>query len=97
MARLEVSRATKRDLLEIGRYTLERWGQEQCRLYLAQLDTRMRSLAANPSQGRACDSIQPGYWLSREGRHVIFSKLGPRNSVRVIRILHDQMLPKHHL
>lgn len=40
------------DLRKIGRYTQERWGQEQRRYYLALLDRCFHALAENPNQGK---------------------------------------------
>jgi toxin ParE1/3/4 len=93
---LRVSRAARRDLVEIGRFTLERWGEDQCRRYLAQLDGRMRELARDPEQGRRCDELKPGYWRCAEARHVIFYRVSSK-SVDVIRVLHERMLPKQRL
>lgn len=95
-ARLKVTRAARRDLVEIGRYTLREWGEAQCRSYLTQLDDRLRLLAAAPTSGRSCDDIKPGYWRYREGRHVVFYRL-VGDTIEVVRILHERMLPKRHL
>lgn len=96
MAGLKVTRAARRDLLEIGRFTVERWGAEQADRYLAQLDECFRLLARAPTSGRICDEIKDGYRRYRHGRHVIFYRIA-RAQVHVIRILHEQMLPQRHL
>lgn len=96
MARFKLTRAALRDLLEIGRFTQERWGDPQARRYLTQLDARFRSLARTPASGRRCDEIRPGYWRYHEGRHVIFYRVASK-SVEIVRILHERMLPKRHL
>ena len=96
MARFKLTRAAKRDVIEIGRYTLERWGDDQCGRYLAQLYERFRLLSKDPISGRSCDEIRSGYWRFHEGRHVIFYKLG-RNTVEIVRILHERMLSRRHL
>jgi toxin ParE1/3/4 len=96
VARFRLSRAARRDLIEIARYTLERWGDEQRVRYLTQLDARFRWIAQNPTCGLASDHIKPGYWRCAEGRHVIFYRLSAKG-VDIIRILHDRMLPKRHL
>lgn len=96
MRRLRVSRAARRDLIEIAEFTLDKWGEAQCERYLAQLDTRMRSLVRRPTQGRPCDEIRQGYWRCVEGRHVIFFTFTAQ-TLDVIRVLHVQMLPERHL
>ena len=57
MARLRISRAAKRDLLEIAAFTRERWGEAQCDRYLGSLDQAMRMLARTPGAGRTCDHL----------------------------------------
>jgi toxin ParE1/3/4 len=52
-------------------------------------------LSKNPKSGRACSSIKPGYWRAREGRHVIFYVFS-NQTLDVIRILHERMLPERH-
>lgn len=96
MPGFRLTKAASRDLLGIGRYTRERWGEEQCRRYLASLDGRFHALARHPRSGRACDKLRPGYWFFPEGKHVIFYRMG-EEGVEVIRILHERMLPTLHL
>jgi toxin ParE1/3/4 len=92
----KLTRAAKRDLTEIARYTLERWGDDQRKRYLTQLDARLRWIARNPRLGVASDDIRPGYWRCREGRHVIFYRV-TKGGVDIVRILHARMVPKRHL
>jgi toxin ParE1/3/4 len=61
------------DLREIGRYTQERWGREQRRLYLALLDRCFLDLAENPNQGQRCDEVRTGYRKFPSGQHVVFT------------------------
>lgn len=91
-----MTKAAKRDLVEIARYTLERWGDQQRRRYLAQLDARFRWLAKNPTLGVDSDHVRPGYWRHVEGRHVIFYRV-LRGQVEIVRVLHVRMLPERHL
>lgn len=96
MAGFRITKAAKRDLLAIARHTLHRWGAEQRRRYLTQLDARFHWLAQYPTLGTASDDIKPGYWRYHEGRHVIFYRVS-NTGVDIIRILHDRMLPTRHL
>ena len=96
MRRLRLSRAAKNDLVEIGVYTAERWGEAQCERYLSQLDERISLLLRRPQSGRACDELKPGFWRATEGRHVIFYTSTERR-LDVVRVLHVQMLPERHL
>jgi toxin ParE1/3/4 len=96
MARLRLTVAARRGLLGIGRYTLDRWGEDQCVTYLTELDRRFRTLVDNPHSGRACDEIRPGCWRARQGRHVIFYRFDAKEVV-IVRILHERMIPERHL
>lgn len=96
VARFRLTRAARRDLVEIGRFTLQRWGEKQALRYLTQLDERLRSLALEPEAGRRCDELRPGYWRYREGRHVIFYRAEGKQ-LEIIRILHERMLPRLHV
>lgn len=92
-----ITRAAVRDLVEIGRYTTERWGATQGQRYLTQLNSRFEALAQQPELGRRCDEIRSGYWRIQEGKHVIFYRLGFTNTLEIIRVLHERMLPDNHL
>lgn len=92
-----ISRAAERDLVEIGQYTTERWGEAQGRRYATQLYARLEALSVQPELGRRCDDIRMGYWRVQEGKHVIFYRLGTTKAVEIIRVLHERMLPDNHL
>lgn len=96
MGGFRLSKAAQGDLLAIGRYARERWGDERCRRYLAALDARFRALARTPEAGRVCGEIRPGYRCAREGKHVVFYRITDAG-VEIVRILHERMLPKRHL
>jgi len=96
MSGFRLTKAAVRDLLAIGRFTRERWGDEQCRDYLTSLDARFHALAKRPRSGRACDDLRAGYWRFREDKHVIFYRI-TETGVDVVRVLHERMLPERHL
>ena len=87
-----VSRSAQNDLRAIARYTTEQWGAEQAKKYAAGLQTCFQTLAENPRMGRTCDWIGNGLHRHELGRHVIFYRLAPAG-IRVVRILHRQMIP----
>jgi toxin ParE1/3/4 len=97
MARFRVTKAAERDLVDIGRYTQEEWGEVQGRRYLRRLDARFRRLAQKPHQGRRCDEVRAGYWRYHEAKHVIFYRIAKDHIVEIIRVLHERMLPELHL
>jgi toxin ParE1/3/4 len=96
VAKLRLTKAAKRDLVEIASYTRRQWGDDQRVRYLTQLDARMRWIAQDPQRGIPSDDMKPGYWRTLEGRHVIFYRIAT-GGVEIIRVLHGRMLPKRHL
>ena len=93
MATFRLSRRADADLIEIGTYTLETWGEDQAIRYLDELETCCRLLSDNPNLGRACDYIRSGLRRMESGRHVIFYRIDDAGVV-VSRILHQRMLPE---
>jgi toxin ParE1/3/4 len=91
-----LTKAAKRDLVQIARFTQQRWGDEQRVRYLTLLDARFRWIAKHPRLGLASDHIRPGYWRCIEGRHVILYRIA-QGGVDIIRVVHDRMLPQRHL
>ncbi len=77
---------------EIARFTLDRWGVSQARRYIQDLQETFQILAENPGMGRYCDAINSGLHRHEQGKHVIFYRLKP-GGIRVVRILHQQMIP----
>ena len=61
MARYRLSRFADADLIEIGSYTLQTWGEEQAGRYFNDLVDWFEKLADNPKPGRACDHIKAGF------------------------------------
>jgi toxin ParE1/3/4 len=83
------------DLEEIWDYTDQKWGRDQARTYLTQLENRMLILAHHPALGRKRYDI-PGEPMSfHEGRHVIFYR-SSQAGIEILRVLHDAMdFPRH--
>jgi toxin ParE1/3/4 len=91
MPMFSLTKQALEDLREIGRYTQQRWGREQRRHYLAQLDRSFHALAENPSQGQWCDEIRAGYRKFPSGRHVIFYRQQAAGAIQIVRVLHERM------
>ena len=81
------------DLLEIGSYTLGKWGASQAVRYINALEHVCECLAERPSMGMACERIKPGLHRMEQGHHVIFYR-GTAGGILVSRILHERMLPE---
>jgi toxin ParE1/3/4 len=95
MASFKLSRRAEADLLHIGAYTLDRWGEEQAVRYLAELEACCQRLADLPLLGRACNHIRPGLRCMEQGRHIVFYRPASEY-VFISRILHQSMLPARH-
>lgn len=96
MATVRVARPAIADLRRIGQYTRRRWGVEQARRYLSELDSCFIRLAERPRLGRTADHIRPGLWRHGQGSHVVYYRRTD-HGIRVIRVLHERMLPELHL
>ena len=95
MATFKLSLRAEADLLNIGAYTLDRWGEEQAARYLAQMEACCQRLADLPLLGRACNHIRPSLRCMEQGRHIVFYR--PASEfVLISRILHQSMLPARH-
>jgi toxin ParE1/3/4 len=95
MATFKLSRRAEADLLNIGAYTLDRWGDDQAVRYLAELEACCQRLADLPLLGRACNHIRPGLRCMEQGSHIVFYRPAAE-FVFISRILHQSMLPARH-
>jgi toxin ParE1/3/4 len=93
LRKFRLSRLAEADLMDIGTYSLNKWGEDQTVRYLDALEACCQQLADNPRLGRACDQIRPGLRRMEIGRHVIFYRLESKG-ISVSRILHQRMLPE---
>ncbi len=96
MPSFRFTRRAESDLQEIADYSLSMWGETQCLRYIDSLEQCCQRLAESPSQGRACNDLQPGYFRIEHARHVLFFRKS-EDGVLIIRILHACMLSERHL
>lgn len=87
----------RKDIIDIGRYTTEKWGKRQRDKYLKQLDDAFKMLARQPEIGRDADDVKPGYKKFSQGSHIIFYRAGTESKIVVIRVLHNSMDVDQHL
>jgi toxin ParE1/3/4 len=95
VAGFRFSRRAEGDLLNIGDYTLRKWGKAQATRYLGELEACCQTLALNPVLGRLCDDVRPGLRRHEHRKHVVFYRQ-ERSGILVSRILHQRMLPDRH-
>ena len=89
--------AARKDLIDIGHFTTEKWGKRQRDKYLKQFDYTFKLLSRQPAIGRDASDIKPGYKKYNQGSHVIFYRAGTESHIVVIRILHNSMDVEQHL
>lgn len=89
--------AARQDMMDIGRFTADKWGKRQRDRYLKQLDDAFKLLARQPEIGRDAEEIRSGYRKFSQGSHVIFYREGSDSRIVVIRILHASMDVDRHL
>lgn len=93
--KFRITVAARSDLLAIADYTAERWGAHQAERYLRLLDAQLSALTNRPTPGKRCDDVLAGLHRVAAGRHVIFFRV-TKTAITVVRVLHDQMLPRLH-
>jgi toxin ParE1/3/4 len=84
------------DLDEIWDYTADRWGLDQAETYIRRLWNDIQTVADNPSLGRECIEVRPGYRKYPSGSHVLFYRLTD-DGIDVVRILHERMDYERHI
>jgi toxin ParE1/3/4 len=84
------------DLDEIWDYTADRWGLDQAETYTRRLWKDIRTLADNPTLGRECNEVRPGYRHYPSGSHVRFYRLAD-DGIDVVRILHERIDYERHI
>jgi toxin ParE1/3/4 len=84
------------DLRAIVRYAAGQWGRARARAYLAGLQERLDSLAADPELGPAADDFSQGMRRYSYLSHNIFYRVG-RGEIRIVRILHKRMRAEDYL
>ena len=96
MYKLQIRPLAKTDLIAIWRDSFDEWGEEQADKYLSQLDTGLQGLIDNPEIGQTREKVRAGYRSIQINRHVVYYRvLG--ESIDIVRVLHERMIPSKHL
>lgn len=86
-----VTKGAAADLKEIARYTAEQWGEEQCRVYIGQLDKAAEALAKGQGVFKDLSSLHPKLRMALCGRHYVFCLPSPDAPAVILAILHERM------
>ncbi len=90
MQSFKLTHKARSDLKSIAVYTQRKWGREQRRVYLKQIDDAFHLLARSPESGKRCDYIKKGYRKFPSGSHIIFYRAN-HDQIEIIRVLHKRM------
>jgi toxin ParE1/3/4 len=52
---------------------------------------------SNPTIGRACNDVRPGYRKHAVGSHTLYYRIGSDDVIDVVRVLHQRMDADRHL
>ena len=96
MALFKVSKKAGFDLVEIGRYTENKFGINQRNKYLDLINFKFIQLSHEPSIGFSCNEIRKGYFRLTIEKHIIFYRKYSYG-IRIIRVLHHKMDWSKHL
>jgi toxin ParE1/3/4 len=78
------------DLDEIWDYSAARWDVDQAETYIRQLWEDISKVVGDPTLGRECPEVRPGYRKYPSGSHVFFYRPALDGAIEV-RILHKRM------
>ncbi len=86
-----VTKGAAADLEVIARYTAEQWGEEQCRVYIEQLDKAAEALAKGQGVFKDLSSLHPKLRMALCGRHYVFCLPLSDAPAVILAILHERM------
>jgi toxin ParE1/3/4 len=90
MAKAILAERARRDLIEIRKHTVKRWGKEQARKYIEQIYRYADELANRRLPGKSREDVAPNLKSYHVGRHVIFY-VESKEGIEIARVLHDSM------
>jgi len=102
MARVFRSPRARADIVDVLKYTRDRWGKDQAREYRNLIREALSAIAAEPQRGRV-RGTRPGilsYHIKQPGRnarHIVFYRVSGAGALELVRVLHDSMDFDEHL
>ena len=86
----------EKDLINIIDFTVEQWGAEKAHKYINGLEETAQIIADNPEIGINRESLLEGLSCFPYESHILYY-YKQANQIAIIRVLHQNMEPKHHL
>ncbi len=96
MAKYRFTQRAEFDLEAIADYTIERFGVEKARSYLADFKSCLDHLVENPEVGRRVEHLRTGLRRYEHGSHIVFYHVTD-SGILIVRVLHYRMDVKRHL
>jgi toxin ParE1/3/4 len=90
VSRFELASPAAADLLDIVRYTHQRWGGAQAQSYREELELALQHLSLTADVGRKRDAIATGLRSFPVAQHIAFY-IERKDKITVLRILHPRM------
>lgn len=97
MSRYVLSPAACADLEQIWDYSSERWDDDQAEECLREIQPAIQRVVSNPTIGRPCNDVRPGYRKHAVGSHTLYYRIGSDEVIDVVRVLHQRMDADRHL
>jgi toxin ParE1/3/4 len=99
MVRVIRSRKAKKEIIKAVADTKKQWGVDQARKYRQLIEMSIKAIGKHPKLGRSYSDVCPsirGYHLKSPARHIIFYETVDKDTVTVVRFIHDSMdLDRH--
>ena len=89
--RYSISEKANQDIEKIWLYTFENWSIEQADRYYNLILDEIEFISENFECGKSVDYIKKGYRAAAVKSHIIFHKKSRRNSIEIVRVLHQKM------
>jgi len=86
----------KASLMQIARYTQQKWGKTQRNAYLKTIDASFHTLNASPKLGKRRLEIHPSLRSYPVGKHIVFYVIAEEYIV-IVDVLHERMEPDKNL
>ena len=96
MAKYRFTQRAELDLEAIAEYTIERFGAEKARAYLADFKLCFDRLVENPEIGRRVEHLGAGLRRFEQGSHIVFYQVAD-DGILIVRVLHYRMDVRRYL
>ena len=93
----EISEKANEDLENIWLYTYDNWSEEHADRYYNLILNEIEDVAKHFESGQSMEHIRKGYRSTKVKSHPVFFRKSKRNTVEIIRILHQRMEIENHL